>query len=126
MTRDFHGAASLAREALERDAWSPEAGVLLGLIAKWNGDGAEAIRCFRQVIYSRPDCWPAHFYLADLIRPEDDAKARREYGIALRQMRANPDPDGGLLLPLNLPLADIRFLCERHGGLKSEGGGRGA
>ncbi|MEO5373437.1 MAG: hypothetical protein H7840_04065 [Alphaproteobacteria bacterium] len=114
-TGDIMGATTLAREALERDAWSADGGVLLGLIAKWRGDADQAMISFRQVVYARPDCWPAHYHLAGLLRAQDEARARRQYGVVLRLMQANPDPDGGLLLPLNLPLADIRFLCERHG-----------
>ncbi|MBF0562179.1 MAG: protein-glutamate O-methyltransferase CheR [Alphaproteobacteria bacterium] len=115
LMRDFTGAAALARKAQELDNWSADAGVLLGLSAKWGDDTEQAIQSFKQVIYAKPDCWPARFHLADILRTVDLVKARREYGIVLRQVQAVSDPDGGLLLPLNLPLADVRFLCERHG-----------
>lgn len=115
MARDFSGAALLADRALQADEWSVDAMVLLGLAAKWDGRPAEAIRWFRQAVYCRQVCWPVHFYLGDLYRGEDvPAQAQRCYRVALQQIRTNPDPDGGLLLPLNLPVPEVVFLCERH------------
>jgi len=89
--------------------------MLLGFAAKWQNDSEAAIEHFKSAVYSRPDCWPAHYYLGSLWHETQPAKARREYRTALIQMTANPDPDGGLRLPLDLPVADIRFLCERRG-----------
>ncbi len=116
--RRFSEAAAIAANAAEQDAWSAEAHMLLGLAAKWRADPDTAIGAFRRVAYSRPECWPAHYYLATMVQDHDPARARREYAIALRQITANPDPDGGLALPLDLPVADIRFLCERRAALE--------
>jgi chemotaxis protein methyltransferase CheR len=113
-SRRFAEAAALARQLLERDHWSVEAMVLLGFVAKWQDDGAMAIEHFKSAVYCRPDCWPAHYYLAGLLHETQAAKAQREYRTTLLQIAANPDPDGGLRLPLGLPVEDIRFLCERH------------
>ena len=88
--------------------------MLLGFIAKWQDDSVAAIGHFKTAVYTRPDCWPAHYYLGGLLQASDAAKARREYRTALMQLTSNPDPDGGLRLPLDLPVADIRFLCERR------------
>ncbi len=112
--RQFAEAAAIASDAAERDAWSAEAHMLLGLAAKWQMDNDAAIGAFRRVTYSRPECWPAHYYLASMLQHSDPGKARREYATTMRQITANPDPDGGLSLPLDLPVADIRFLCERR------------
>ena len=113
----FAEAAALARQLLERDRWSVDAMVLLGFAAKWQDDSVAAIAHFKTAVYVRPDCWPAHYYLGGLLYETQPAKARREFRTTLLQMDVNPDPDGGLRLPLDLPLADIRFLCERRAAL---------
>ena len=112
--RRFAEATAIAARAVDQDSWSIDAHMLLALAAKWQGDEAAAIDSLKVVVYSKPDCWPAHFYLATLLQGVDAAKARREYAVALRQIEADPDPDGGLWLPLDLPVADIRFLCQRR------------
>lgn len=117
MNRDFAAAAELGQRALATDEWSVDAMVLQGLAAKYRGNADEAVRWFKQAVYVRQDCWPAHYYLADLLRAGGSVEpARRGYRAALAQLAAHPDPDGGLALPLGLPLAEIRFLCERHAG----------
>jgi chemotaxis protein methyltransferase CheR len=113
--RQFTEAAGIARAVLAVNNWSAEAHMLVGLACKWQGDAESAVRAFRILVYAKPDCWPAHYYLATL-HPADEAYARRGFATALRQLVAHPDPDGGLELPLDLPVADIRFLCERHVG----------
>lgn len=113
-SRRFAEAARLAQQVLERDNWSVDAMMLLGFISKWQDDSAAAIGHFKTAVYTRPDCWPAHYYLGGLLQASDAAKARREYRTALMQLTSNPDPDGGLRLPLDLPVADIRFLCKRR------------
>jgi chemotaxis protein methyltransferase CheR len=117
MGRDFDGAATIAAEAWAADEWSVDAMVVLGLVAKWQQRSDEAVRWFKQAVYARHDCWPAHYYLAELLRAQGaKLPARRSYRIALQQVNERPDPDGGLLLPLDLPVAEVRFLCERHAG----------
>lgn len=113
-TRRFVEASALAEQVLARDNWSVEAMMLLGFVAKWQDDPSAAIGHFKTAAYTRPDCWPAHYYLGRLLQDTEVAKARREYRTALLQLESNPDPDGGLRLPLDLPVADIRFLCERR------------
>ncbi len=112
--RQFAEAAAIGERAVAADSWSCDAHMLLALAAKWQGDTAAAIRSLKVIVYAKPNCWPAHYYLATLLHDLDAAKARREYAAALRQIDADPDPDGGLWLPLDLPVADIRFLCEHH------------
>ena len=120
-SRRFAEATALARQLLETDHWSVDAMVLLGFAAKWQDDGAAAIAHFKNAVYTRPDCWPAHYYLAGLLFASQPAKAQREYRTVLLQLAANPDPDGGLRLPLGLPVDDIRFLCERRRAREAQG-----
>lgn len=116
--RDFEAAEVQARRVLDLDEWSVEAFVLLGFIARWRDDIDAAILWFKQAVYARHDCWVAQYYLAEVCRAggQDDL-ARRAYRIALQHLGGDADPDGGLALPLGLPMAEVRFLCERHAGL---------
>jgi chemotaxis protein methyltransferase CheR len=120
-SRRFAEATALARQLLEADHWSVDAMVLLGFAAKWQGDNAAAIEHFRSAAYTRPDCWPAHYHLGSLLYATQPVKAQREYRTALLQISAHPDPDGGLRLPLDLPVEDIRYLCERRSVRESPG-----
>jgi chemotaxis protein methyltransferase CheR len=124
MARDFAAADADAASALAVDEWSVEAMVVRGLVAKWQDRTDEAIRWFRQAAYCRRDCWPVHFYLGELYRAlGQDGPAQRCFRVALQQIGANPNPDGGLLLPLGLPVAEVTFLCRRHAGQMSGVGG---
>jgi chemotaxis protein methyltransferase CheR len=112
--RRFAAASLIGSAVVEQDPWSTDAHMLLALSAKWQGDLAVAVRNLKVITYVMPDCWPAHYFLGTLLQESDPEKALREYAMALRQIDANPDPDGGLGLPLDLPVTDIRFLCERR------------
>ncbi len=118
--RSFEEAEELAAEALARDSWSADAHWVLALAAKGKNDARAAVSALKAVIYSRPDCWPAHYLLAGILHSTAGAQARREYRIALRQLASDPDPDGRLTLPLDLPVADARALCERRAGLATD------
>lgn len=119
-TRDFASAEVQAKRALEQDSWSIEAFVLLGFTAKWSNDIPGAISWFKQAVYARHDCWVAQFYLAEAYRAANHADlARRAYRVALQHLGGQPHPDGGLFLPLGLPVSEVRFLCERHAGSAS-------
>ena len=110
---EFAGAEREARRALELSPWSDEAPLLLGMIAKRRGLAEEATRWFRQAVYSRPDCWPAHYHLAELYRGGGDGgKAGREYRVVLTQL-ASAAPHRGVV-PIDYPVAEVRLLCERH------------
>ncbi|MDR3412831.1 MAG: CheR family methyltransferase [Formivibrio sp.] len=112
--RRFAEAAAMAQQVLKHETWSVDAMMLLGFAAKWRDDRTAAIGHFKLAAYTRPDCWPAHYFLGNMLLEIEVNKAQRAYRTALMQLTSNPDPDGGLRLPLDLPVADIRFLCERR------------
>jgi len=113
--RDFAGAERLAQQALAIDNWSVDAFLLLGLAAKWQQQAGEAIRWLKQAAYIRHECWPAHYYLGDLHRHGGNGElAQRAYRVVI-QLLAGGEPDTGIkYLPLGLPPAEIRFLCEHQ------------
>ena len=112
--RDVAGATMAVERALALDAWSVDALILQGRIARFRGDLESAIRYFRQAVYDSPHCWPAHYQLAELYRNSGKvALASREYRIVLRQLEDNAQAvrTAGLL-PLAVSIQDLRFLCE--------------
>ena len=113
--KDFAGAQTLAQQVLAKDAWSVDACLLLGLAAKWRGLAEEATRWFKQAAYANSECWPAHYYLADLYRQAGQTDlARRSYRVVL-QLLSGDAPDTGIRhVPLGLPEGEVRFLCEHQ------------
>lgn len=114
--KDFVAAERLAQGVLAANAWSIDALVLLGLAAKWQQQSEAAIRWFKQAAYARHDCWPAHYYLADLYRNGGENElARRAYRVVLQLLSGHePDTGGIQYVPLGLPTGEIRFLCEHQ------------
>jgi chemotaxis protein methyltransferase CheR len=122
LMRQFDHVLRIISPVIESDPWSPEALMVLALAAKWRNLPVEAVGHLKRLVYAKPNCWPARYHLATLLQATDGDMARREYGTAMRQISALPDPDGGLLLPLDLPIADIHFLCERQSREEKDGG----
>lgn len=134
--KDFVAAESLAQRVLTRDAWSVDALLLLGLAAKWRQQNEVAIRWFKQAVYAHHECWPAHYYLADLYRNsghrEETELARRAYRVVIQLLSGadceKDDKTGIRHVPFGLPAGEIRFLCEhqlaRLPALKTRAGGR--
>lgn len=114
--KEFKRAEVGARRALQSDPWSIDAFVLLGLAAKWQELSEEAVSWFKQAVYARHECWPARYYLADLYRAGGETdKAQREYRGVLQLLSQPSVPDHGIkVLPLALPHAELRFLCEHQ------------
>ena len=112
--RDLAGATAAVERALALEAWSVDALILQGRIARFRGDPENAIRHFRQAVYDSPHCWPAHYHLAELYRDNGQAAlASREYRIVLRQLEDNGQAVRAAgLLPLAVSIQDLRFLCE--------------
>jgi chemotaxis protein methyltransferase CheR len=123
--KDFAAAEELAQGVLARDAWSVDALLLLGLAAKWRQQNEMAIRWFKQAVYAHHECWPAHYYLADLYRNSGHSEgielARRAYRVVIQLLSGadntndeKGDRTGIKHVPLELPVGEIRFLCEHQ------------
>jgi chemotaxis protein methyltransferase CheR len=109
-------AAETAALALERDAWSADALLLLGRCARLRGDLNEAIRVLRRAVYHDPGCWRAHYQLAESYRSAGMPDlAAREYRILLQRLDDAPlDLPTNSALPCKLTASDLRFLCQRR------------
>jgi chemotaxis protein methyltransferase CheR len=113
--KDFAAVEDLAQRVLAVDAWSVDALLLLGLASKWRQQGEAAIRWFKQAAYARHECWPAHYYLADLYRNRGENELARRAYRAVIQLLSGPAPETGIkIVPLGLPEGEVRFLCEHQ------------
>lgn len=114
--RKFEGAAAAARQVLAQNNWSVDALLMLGQIAKWQNQPNQALKYFKQAVYACPQCWPAHFYLAEQHKHREDlATARRSWRTVLHLLDTDTDPRAGLqVIPLDLPPSETRFLCEHY------------
>lgn len=118
--KDFASAHSLAQQVLEQDAWAVDALILRALAAKWEGQTDQALEYFKHAAYTCQDCWPAHYYLAELYRSgQHFEQARRAYSMTLRILTNTGHADGGFkdgltTIPLGLPAKEVRFLCQHQ------------
>ena len=114
--RHFDAADNLLDQALHEDPWSVDGLLLKGLNAKWQQRLQEASEWFRKVTYTCPECWPAHYYLAETYRAlEQEGAAIKAYQVIRRILSDDRHAEDGVLwIPLPLPRGDILFLSERH------------
>jgi len=114
--KEFHQAEQLLSDALKTDPWFLDALFLQALLCKWQGQQAAAIQGFKKAIYTRADCWPAHYYLAESLRLDGQKEqAQMAYQTAQRLLTVSSNPSTGLQwLPLNLQRADLLFLIEHQ------------
>lgn len=113
--KQFEEVRSTARKVLNRQQWSIDAFLLLGLSAKWDEKPDEAINCFKQAIYACHTCWPAHYHLADSYNRSGEAElARREYRAVLQLTAQSSVETGITVTSLGLPAAEIRQVAEHQ------------
>ncbi|TVU91739.1 CheR family methyltransferase [Vreelandella titanicae] len=115
----FDEAAKLLETLLKQQPWSIDALILAGLVARWQQQPHQAYDYFKRAIYVVPECWPAHFYLAELYRQgeltDKPAQRQRSYAAVVRLLTAAPTSNGGLdTIAPPLPPGDARFLAERY------------
>lgn len=115
----FSEAKALLEPLLADDPWSVDALLLAGLVARWQQQPQQAFDCFKRALYVAPECWPAHFYQAELLRqgelPDNPTQRQRGYAAVVRLLEASPTSSGGLkaILP-PLPPGDACFLAKRY------------
>lgn len=114
--QDFSFAQVLLKDAYKVDPWSVDVMLMKGLSCKWQNQIDEAIQWFKKAVYTYPECWSGHYYLADLYRNERQTEAAsRSYQTVLRILKDNPAiSDGTQWIPLPLPAAHVIFLSQRY------------
>ena len=112
----FDEAASLLGYALVAQPWSVDAMLMQGLLCKWQQKTEDACQWFRKVIYICPECWPAHYYLADTRRAEEQFEvAMRSYQAVIRILATAAEVNHGLTwIPVPLAASDAVFLSRRQ------------
>ncbi|MCE1181421.1 MAG: hypothetical protein LWW81_03825 [Rhodocyclales bacterium] len=111
----FAAAQALLDTLLAEAPWSADVWFLSGLAAKWQADPKQAALCFQRAIYIRPDCWPAHFHLAELGDDYCHLDVRLRGYRAAQKLSALPGLSNGLdYLPTTLPAGDLAFLCQHR------------
>ncbi|OGR38515.1 MAG: hypothetical protein A2051_06355, partial [Desulfovibrionales bacterium GWA2_65_9] len=61
----FQESRAVCEAALARNPLCLDAALMLGLIARHEGDSDEAFKRFREALYLDTACWPAHFFIAE-------------------------------------------------------------
>ncbi|MCE5286668.1 MAG: tetratricopeptide repeat protein [Pelosinus sp.] len=107
-------AAQLCQAALVMDDFCLEAYLLLGMAAKLAGAVDKAIQHFKEAVYVCPECWLAHFYLAEAYQLQQASiYAKREYQLAMRILeQGNFDNHGLSCFLAPFKQADITQLCQ--------------
>lgn len=115
-SQQFQDAEHVLQQALNAEPWSIDSMLIKGLSCKWQNDLAQAQQWFKKVIYSCPECWPAHYYLADICRQQEQgALALKAYQTVMRILSDNPSASDCMQwIPLPLPVGDVVFLSKRH------------
>jgi chemotaxis protein methyltransferase CheR len=108
-------AQETVKELLAVDEWDVEGLLLSGIIAKTKESAEDAVRHFKGAVYIKPNCWLAHFYLAELYYGADDARgAAYEYGVTAGIIEKDATAHHGLTyFPIAFPPEQIVKLC-RH------------
>lgn len=126
----FDEAAQRLARLLEEDAWNVDALLLAGLVARWQQQPQQAFDYFKRALYIAPECWPAHFYQAELFRqgelPDNPTQRQRGYAAVVRLLAATPHASGALrVISSPLPPGDARFLasCYLEGQANIQGAG---
>ncbi|WP_422103024.1 CheR family methyltransferase [Vreelandella sp.] len=115
----FNETQALLAPLLADDPWNVDALLLAGLVARWQQQPQQAFDCFKRALYVAPECWPAHFYQAELLRqgelPDNPTQRQRGYAAVIRLLDASPTSSGGLkAIPPPLPPGDACFLAKRY------------
>lgn len=108
-------AKKACRHGMELDQWSVEGHLLLGLLAKIQGDFEEAGKRFREAVYIKSSCWLPHFYLGEIYRVKGNRPlACCEFEVVIKLLEEKNASDHGLtFFSLSFPLEQVVHLC-RH------------
>ena len=113
---EYEVAKELCLRALEKDFFCLEAYLLLGMGAKAKGENDDALRHFKEALYVSPECWLAHFFLAELYSLNgEDRYARREYEVTADILSRIGFAGHGLsVFQLSFQKEDVISLCQHN------------
>jgi hypothetical protein len=86
--------------ALALDPLILEACLMLGIIARNEGDNPVAQQRFREAIYLDGACWMAHFYLAEMLGHKDESRRARSGDEAVLRILGDGGQHDQWLFPL--------------------------
>lgn len=114
--QEIRRAEDAVKTLLALDEWNVEGLLLLGMIEKTRESNDEAVRHFKKAIYIKPQCWLAHFYIAEIFYGTDDLQgAAYEYGVVASILEKDASINHGLTyFPISFPPAQIARLCRRN------------
>lgn len=112
----FTETEQLLEQALAIEPWSVDAILMKGLVFKWRKQADEACHWFKKAIYTCSECWPAHYYLAEVRRTEQHIDAAlQSYQRVLRILASQPTEIKCMeWIPLPLTASDAQFLSQRY------------
>jgi chemotaxis protein methyltransferase CheR len=100
-------------KALELDPLTLEACLMLGVIARNEGDNLAAQQRFREAVYLDGACWMAHFYLAEILAQSGEARRASSGFEAVLRILADPALRDRCLFPLAYKAEPFMAIC-RH------------
>jgi chemotaxis protein methyltransferase CheR len=109
-------AREVCEQILAADQWHMEATLLKGMAARLEGRPTVARENFKRAVYIDPQCWMAHFQLAEQCRlAGENALAVREYATAERLLRLRGVRSHGLTyFPFSYSTEQIVNLCAHY------------
>ncbi len=101
-------------KVLEMDEWNLEAYLLLGILAKMEGDTREALKRFKSALYLDASNWLANFYLAEIYNGlGESGESRKKYQKALKLLEMGGLSNSGLtVFPLSFSVDQVSNLCQ--------------
>ncbi|MBF0564807.1 MAG: hypothetical protein HQK89_06155 [Nitrospirae bacterium] len=113
-TKSFRQAGEVCLKTMALDQWNYDAYIILGLIAKQDNDGKEALKRFKEAIYIDSSSWLAHYHAGDTysVLGEND-HAEREYSIVIKLLEKAAGGLGPTLFYRTFNSEQILHLC-RH------------
>jgi chemotaxis protein methyltransferase CheR len=114
-TARFKEANHVCDTIISRDPLCLDAYLMLGMIAKHDGNHEKAMKHFREAIYLNTACWLAHFHTAEILFAQKESKrARSSYEAAARILENGSINDHGQsFLPLSFNAEHFTVIC-RH------------
>jgi chemotaxis protein methyltransferase CheR len=118
----YDEALEVCHRILALDPLCLEACLMLGMIARHRGKNDDAFRHFREAVYLDASCWLAHFYSAEILFAQGDAKrARTGYETASRLLgKGGADAHGQAVFQLSFNAEQFIVICQHKLSLLKE------